>query len=243
MSFQRNVELLEWSNLSELGQLPKYQMVDSNAESDRLGVGAECISVRRVGIINDNQRDYYAFKEMTNRRWIQDALYSHLQLKQSGVAVPDTYLGIGENDRLVGLLMTDLTRDWKDLFVNSNTTREIVKTLRKVNRKNPHLIEVFADLNLEKGEISDSIDHQAHTYADLASRQGIEFQHFDVPSAVVQEGGIKILISDMGNVAPGQVENYQFLYKQNFWVLDYINAILAAVQDSARSLALRRISA
>ena len=199
----------------------------SRSSGDILGYGTECLSVNRVYL--DDQVNPYAFKQMIDLNRICQATEAEWFLRYAGIPVPPEFYSLRTVRRpdVQGILMTDLTNNWRNLFINSNVTN-YSQTTRRWSEANPDLFQKFVDLEPNDPEVYGQLDFQAEQIAKQAAENDILIHHADTVSVVMSEAGIKVMITDMGHVYPYTNRHKNKLFANN---LELVSLGLIAFTD------------
>jgi len=183
----------------KLRQIP-VEMTLSPKENSFLGGGAEA-SVNRVDVSVRNRSvpQGLAYKEYNVGKGAEQAIVAWRELKNAGVPVPQTFRIVGEPERYSGILMTDLTRGWRDILLTSNSTK--VHVIENIWNVSPWTVEKLAQLDMKKVMEEQGIEKLFHEMAKKMANAKIEIIHADVVSIVFTEDGkLQPVISDMKNV-------------------------------------------
>jgi len=213
MSETKDMGLIKASLQKKTTEKRRAKIHFSGEENDYLGHGAYSLVTRvSVPIRSDKYLDL-AYKE-TSEGHAAHALRAWLRLKKADLPIPQTFRLVEHDGVYTGILMTDLTNGWKDVFITSNPTKGMI--IDKVNVVNPSTIDGLAALDLQNPEFIDNLDEQITSIASKAAKGKIRFEHTDAISAVYQHTGeLKLIISDMDNVQVDRAEPYEVLFANN----------------------------
>lgn len=177
---------------------------------DFLGRGLESDAVVRVWVSGHP----YAYKQMENDTAIEHAFTIWQKLKLAGVSTPITYRMIEEKDRLTGLLMTDLTRDWQQLLISTNQTK--LANLNQIKAVNPDLIKQFQSYDLQDPINQANFNQQVQTIAEQTANAGLFFNRRDITSATFDHtGNLRLILSDLGSIVSGVVRDQSLIQNHN----------------------------
>ena len=214
MSEIKDVELIRPKIKKKTIEHRKAKLHKSGDVEDFLGNGAYGF-VTRVNVpIKEGVSLGLAYKEIGSEGRAADALRAWLRLKNAGVSVPPTFRLVEEGGKYTGILMTDLTHGWRDVFITSNATKIMV--IDRVNEVSPSTVQSLAKLNLKDPELVEKLERQITEIADKTARNNIKIEFGDVVSAVYKHTGeLDLIISDMDHVLVDRPEPYESLFANN----------------------------
>lgn len=208
---------------------------DQGSAANYLGGGFEGYVTRVSVPIRGNMVDGLAFKRFGSEGQAAHALKTWVKLRDAGLPVPSTYRLVQEDDRYAGILMTDLTNNWQDLFITTNRTKGYV--VDQVHNSSPSTIDSFRALNLQDKQSWAEVEKEIATIAEQAARNRIEFDSGDVISAVYSsDKGIHLIISDMGNVRLDSNKPYEDLLVRNRRSISTIKLMITETQRLANEV-------
>lgn len=207
----------------------------SNAQADFLGEGIEGYVTRVSTPIRGKIVDGLAYKEYHEEGRAAHALKAWLRLRDARVPVPSTFRLVMEGEKYAGILMTDLTKGWKDLFITSNQTKGYM--IDQTQNHNPTTVEAFKAMNLDDAQLMMELDEKLAVIAERSARGRIEFMGGDVISAIIKSGkSIDLVISDMGNVKVDSDRTYEYLLEENKSAISSIKLMIYEAQRLAKEL-------
>lgn len=216
------------SKLSPTNRLKTLSIQADSPEEpgDFLGSGDES-SVNRVNV-RLGGRDIpngLAYKEYRIGKDAEQAIIAWRKLKNADIPVPQTFRIVGKPGEYTGILMTDLSRGWKDILLSSNSTK--IHVIDNVFKVSPETVKKLAQVDIDETIKNQNLEQLFKVMAEKMASAGIEIAHRDVSTIIfTEDGNLQPIISDMKNVLydskkPGELLaeiNEQYLRGSIFWL-------------------------